>query len=134
METPEDVVIDEHYLDDIPLFMDDLPKDWEKNETLVALESLKRPDTPKEQAEEFKSHGNEALGKKSEKDWKDAIALYTKALTIKCEDNKLNAVIFANRAMAHLKLRESLPSIFFYGWIDLDSVFISKRQLWQSDA
>ncbi|KAI9142630.1 hypothetical protein BKA69DRAFT_1027453 [Paraphysoderma sedebokerense] len=87
----------------VPLFMNQLPTDFENNDVLSALQSLIYDGTPEEVAENFKNQGNEQvqLGKTH---YNDAIHFYTLGIDQNCSDNKLNSMLHSNRAYVNLEL------------------------------
>jgi tetratricopeptide (TPR) repeat protein len=89
--------------DAVPLFMRDLPEDYEDNVALQALQALAYDGTPQEIAENFKEQGGDAF---STKRFKDAAEYYTKALA-QPHDELTPALIMAcylNRAACQLEL------------------------------
>jgi tetratricopeptide (TPR) repeat protein len=58
-------------------------------------------EVPTENAENFKTQGNEHYAAKS---WQDAIIYYTRALDEKCDNTKLNVACYTNRAAVNLEL------------------------------
>ena len=94
---------DEEQTESIPLFMDDAEfLGSEDNEAAAALKAiLSEEDTPELQAEELKEKGNEEL-KKGLSHRPVALNRYTQALDLKCKDQKLNSVIYSNRAHLHM--------------------------------
>ncbi|RKP13803.1 hypothetical protein BJ684DRAFT_9548 [Piptocephalis cylindrospora] len=101
---PDWALTEERFLeemDQVPLFMKDLPDDTEDNVAIQALQALAFDGTPEEIAENFKNQGNEQF---SGKNWKEAVKFYTQALDQKCEDQALNVACYTNRAAANLEL------------------------------
>eukprot|EP00842_Homolaphlyctis_polyrhiza_P002085 jgi/Hompol1/2878/HPOL_003054-RA len=88
-----------------PLFMQHTPteREMEENETLAALQSLTFDGLPEEVAENFKNQGNDAF-RAGPKSYNDAIAFYTKGIAAKANDDKLNSILYSNRAAVNLEL------------------------------
>ncbi|KAL9981564.1 hypothetical protein ACROYT_G010282 [Oculina patagonica] len=59
-------------------------------------------------AEVYKNQGNEEYRKK---DFINAIHFYTEGIKVNCKDEKLNAQLYSNRAIANLKLGNHLDSL-----------------------
>ncbi|KAL2916570.1 HSP70/90 co-chaperone [Polyrhizophydium stewartii] len=87
-----------------PLFMSSLTEYAEQNETLSALQSLTFDGTPEEVAENFKVQGNAAFVEGPRK-YKDALTFYTRGLQAKANDDKLNSILYSNRAAVNLELQ-----------------------------
>lgn len=58
-----------------------------------------------EKAEAYKSKGNDEYG---EKNFSNAIRLYTEGIKVNCKDKELNAKLYSNRAIAHFYLGRSI--------------------------
>ncbi|KAI9102803.1 hypothetical protein DFS34DRAFT_610615 [Phlyctochytrium arcticum] len=88
-----------------PFFMRTAPtdKDIEENESLAALHSLIHDGTPEEVATNFKNQGNDCF-KAGKSQYKHAYNYYTKGIAQETGDQKLNAVLYVNRAAVSLEL------------------------------
>ncbi|KAJ3122778.1 hypothetical protein HK098_002469 [Nowakowskiella sp. JEL0407] len=86
-----------------PLFMDSLPEDASENAHLAALQSLVFEGPPNEVALNFKNSGNEAF-QSGKSGYKDAIEYYSKGIAAKADDDKLNSILYSNRAAVNLEL------------------------------
>ncbi|ETO19628.1 HSP-interacting, SSA1 ATPase activity-stimulating, TPR-containing co-chaperone [Reticulomyxa filosa] len=84
----------------IPLFSDNLHPE---NPMAQAIKKLQEETTPETRAKKLKKSGNKAYGLGPER-YNDAIKYYTRALETKCSNHQLNAEIYCNRGMVHLKL------------------------------
>lgn len=84
-------------MDQVPLFMTDVPDNLEEIPALAALQSLIYEGSPEEVAKNFKDQGNEAY-KTGVKGYDDAIKFYTQGLEQQCSDSGLNALLHLNRA------------------------------------
>lgn len=92
-------------IEEFPLFMQSLPSDTSGgNVPLEALQSLLYEGTPEEQAQNFKTQGNECyvLGKPGP--LQDAIRFYSRGLETGCQDRTLLATLHLNRSAACLVL------------------------------
>ena len=101
---------------DHPLFMTDVPsdpRDIDNYPLLTALQSVLYDDqSPEELAEHFRKQGNEAMKFQASRiALQNALTFYTKGLEMECKDDKLNAVLHANRAAVGLKLGEHLKVV-----------------------
>ncbi|CAG8610887.1 1966_t:CDS:2 [Funneliformis mosseae] len=85
----------------VPLFMTEMPE--EESDTLAALQTLIYDGPPEEIAENFKNQGNECF-KVGKSQYNDALEYYTKALDIKCKDDKIIEACLTNRAAVNLEL------------------------------
>eukprot|EP00455_Lapot_gusevi_P011167 TRINITY_DN15134_c0_g1_i4.p1 TRINITY_DN15134_c0_g1~~TRINITY_DN15134_c0_g1_i4.p1 ORF type:complete len:380 (+),score=74.23 TRINITY_DN15134_c0_g1_i4:54-1193(+) len=94
---------DEEELNQHPLFATAFPEAGKENDAFKALKALIDETPPEELAENLKNSGNEAYRMGRDR-WEDAIGYYSDALDKKCSDEKLNSVIFSNRAQVHLSL------------------------------
>lgn len=95
----------ENYLqemNDVPLFMKDLPQDVEDNQALAALQALAYEGSPREIAGNFKAQGNDWY---KEGKYSDALEFYNKALAQDFEDEPLTLSLYLNRAACHLALK-----------------------------
>ncbi len=94
---------DDDETESIPLFMDDDQfLGSEGNEAADALKAIMdEQDTPELRAEELKDEGNAEL-KKGLSHRPVALNRYSQALELKCKDQKLNSVIYSNRAHVHM--------------------------------
>jgi tetratricopeptide (TPR) repeat protein len=89
-------------MDEVPLFMTDVPENVGEIPALAALQSLLYDDgTPEEVAANFKAQGNEAY-KLGPSGYADAIKFYGQGLEQRCADAGLNALLHLNRAAVHL--------------------------------
>lgn len=88
-------------LNKMPFFMTQLEAGTENTE-LEALKALAYEGEPHEVAGNFKNQGNDQYKAKR---YKDARALYTKGIDVKCDDTKINEALFANRAICELELK-----------------------------
>lgn len=88
-------------MDEVPLFMTDLPDNLEEIPALAALQSLIYEGSPVEVARNFKDQGNEAY-KSGPNGYDDAIKYYTQGLDQKCTDAGLNALLHLNRAAVQI--------------------------------
>jgi tetratricopeptide (TPR) repeat protein len=88
-------------MDEVPLFMTDVPDNVQDIPALAALQALIYDGSPEEVAKNFKDQGNEAY-KTGQKGYQDAIKYYTQGLEQKCSDNILNALLHLNRAAVHI--------------------------------
>lgn len=94
---------------DHPLFMEDMPRDISDNPNLLALQSLIYDgQSQEEMAEHFKKMGNEAfrISPATPVSAQNALACYTKALEMECENKALNSQLHSNRAAISLRLNE----------------------------
>jgi hypothetical protein len=87
-----------------PLFMDQLPDDWEHVDDLAALKHIDNEGTPEECAENEKERGNNQSKLKNFLAYARAIEHYTNALKYKCNNQKLNSQCYSNRAAMNLLL------------------------------
>ncbi|CAL9731265.1 hsp70/Hsp90 co-chaperone Cns1p [Monosporozyma unispora] len=87
-------------LNKMPFFMTQL--DGSENVELEALKALAYEGEPYEVAGNFKNQGNDLYKTKK---YKDARALYTKGIDVKCDDAKINEALFSNRAACELELK-----------------------------
>ncbi|UZJ51075.1 hypothetical protein CBS101457_000395 [Exobasidium rhododendri] len=89
-------------LDNIPLFMKDLPVNGSEDTTAIdALQSLTFDGTPDEVATTFKNQGNEYFVAKR---YKEARGFYTQGIDVTPEDEKLRESLLLNRAACNLEL------------------------------
>ncbi|ANB12807.1 Cns1p [Sugiyamaella lignohabitans] len=87
----------------LPFFMTDLEADeGEDNVEIEALKALAYDGEPDEIATNFKEQGNDCY---RQKNYKDAIEFYTKALDVKCEVDEINVACYVNRAACNLELK-----------------------------
>ena len=56
-------------------------------------------------AEAYKNEGNNEY---NQKNFNNAIDLYTKGIKVTCKDEELNAILYSNRAAARFNLGEKL--------------------------
>ncbi|EDO16486.1 hypothetical protein Kpol_513p2 [Vanderwaltozyma polyspora DSM 70294] len=92
-------------LNRMPFFMtklDDTDGDGGSNVTLDALKALAYEGEPHEIAGNFKNQGNDLYKVKR---FRDARELYNKAIDVKCDDDKINESLYANRAACELELK-----------------------------
>lgn len=87
-------------LNKMPFFMTQL--DGDENPELEALKALAYEGEPHEVAGNFKNQGNDLY---KAKNYRDARALYTKGIDVKCDDAKINEALFSNRAVCELELK-----------------------------
>ena len=66
----------------------------------------------------YKNEGNEDF---TQKNFSNAISLYTEGIKVNCEDKVLNAQLYSNRATAHFYLGENI--CFFYRFRKLKDYF-----------
>ena len=94
---------DEKEVESIPLFMEEAEfQAAEGNDTVEALKAvMDEQTTPETLADEAKEKGNAEL-KKGVSHRPVALQRYGEALAYKCSDQKLNSVIYANRAHVHM--------------------------------
>lgn len=89
----------------IPMFMSSAPEEFDpqKYPELATIQAILHDEdrTPEEKADDLKNEGNSYF---KEKNYEKAILSYTAALSMKCSDKDLNAIIFSNRAAAHFYL------------------------------
>lgn len=89
----------------VPLFMKDLPTEDEASTSssaaLDALQSLAFSGTPNEQANNFKSHGNDYFKAKRHR---DALGFYDQAIAVEPDDAELLLSLHLNRAACQLAL------------------------------
>lgn len=97
-KTTDDVLAE---LNKMPFFMTQLDDSGE-NAGIEALKALAYEGEPHEIAGNFKNQGNDSY---KEKDFKGARSLYTKGIDVKCNDDKINEALYANRAMCELELK-----------------------------
>lgn len=88
-------------MDEVPLFMTEVPENVGEIPALAALQSLLYDGSPEEVAANFKAQGNEAY-KLGAAGYADAVKFYTQGLEQKCSDAGLNALLHLNRAAVHL--------------------------------
>lgn len=89
----------------LPFFMTELDEtDGEggQNESLEALKSLAYDGEPHEIATNFKNQGNDCY---KAKQYKNAVAYYTKGLDVECNVDAINAALLVNRAACNLELK-----------------------------
>ena len=87
-----------------PMFCADVPADISSSPGLVAMQNLIYDEPPETVAQNFKTNGNEALGRGL---LADAVIFYTKGLEMETGvSGKLRAILFSNRAQCYLKLRK----------------------------
>lgn len=87
-----------------PAFMTKTPtqEEIDNNPALAALQAIKYEDEdPVARAEAYKEDGNYEYNRKK---FKEAIAAYTEAIKVKCDDAHLNAILYTNRATAQICL------------------------------
>lgn len=98
-------------LDNVPLFMHDLPNEQDKaadpgRETsdvaLEALQNLAHAGTPEEIASNFKDQGNEYFQGKR---FREAASFYTQGLQAKPPEGKIKQSLLLNRAACNLELK-----------------------------
>lgn len=97
-KTTDDVLSE---LNKMPFFMTQLDDSGE-NAGIEALKALAYEGEPHEIAGNFKNQGNDCF---KAKDPKAARSLYTKGIDVKCNDDKINESLYANRAMCELELK-----------------------------
>jgi hypothetical protein len=109
--TPGSYKIDPDAWESMPMFMDDITdKDVAEYDAVAALSNVMFVEVPAEEvADKCKGEGNKfvqlaltatvILQKKNY--GRSAVKSYTEALQAKCADRKMNAMIYANRSMAH---------------------------------
>lgn len=96
---------------DHPLFMKEIPRNIDDNPDLVALQQLVFGEkTPEQIALQFKNVGNDFLAD-GKKRYKEAIQAYTKGLEEEAKDDKLNSIIYGNRAQAYLNLNQFVEAV-----------------------
>ncbi|ORM40091.1 Tetratricopeptide repeat protein 4 -like protein [Babesia sp. Xinjiang] len=96
---------------DHPLFMEELPHDPSGNEDLEALHQLLAEGETRESiAEKYKEVGNGYV-QQGPYFYEAAISSYTKGIDAECNNTKLNAQLYLNRALVHLKLRNFVKCI-----------------------
>ena len=100
----------QNMLETHPFFMDSAPLPGEENPYYDAMMALKEDESPLTIAENFKESGNLAF-KKGPTRYQDAITYYTNALDANCTDNSLNSVIFCNRALVQLSLKNYAKTV-----------------------
>uniref|UniRef100_A0A914WBG3 Cns1/TTC4 wheel domain-containing protein n=1 Tax=Plectus sambesii TaxID=2011161 RepID=A0A914WBG3_9BILA len=99
-------------LDSHPAFMNDLKpnESGEYSEAIQALQALKYDDEndPKDSAERYKLEGNKHFKFKK---YRWAIDCYTNGIKAMCSDRQMNAVLYANRAAAQVRLGNKRSAI-----------------------
>lgn len=89
----------------IPMFMTSAPDEFDpqKYPELAAMQAILHDEdrTPEEKAEDLKNEGNSYF---KEKKYEKATVSYSAALSMKCSNRDLNAIVFCNRAAAHFHL------------------------------
>ena len=92
-------------LNRLPFFMTELDEtdgDKGENAELEALRQLAYDGEPDEVATNFKNQGNDCY---KAKDYKNAIAYYTKGLEVECDVPAINVALLINRAACNLELK-----------------------------
>ncbi|CCH62619.1 hypothetical protein TBLA_0H03380 [Henningerozyma blattae CBS 6284] len=92
-------------LNRMPFFMtqlDETDGEGGVNDNLEALKALAYEGEPHEIAGNFKNRGNEFYKLKQ---YRDAREVYTKGIDVKCDDDKINESLYANRAACELELK-----------------------------
>jgi tetratricopeptide (TPR) repeat protein len=97
--TPDEIV---KSLKKLPFFMTEIEDGEEENEQLEALKALAYEGEPHEIALNFKNQGNDWY---REKNYKDAIEYYTKALAVQCGVDEIDLACYLNRAACNLELK-----------------------------
>jgi tetratricopeptide (TPR) repeat protein len=92
----------ERELDEIPLFMNELPTERSDNAAIAAMQDLAEEETPEERAEHFKNSGNECLQHGGSRWWDDAIEYYTRAIRCGSKDFPKVSIYFSNRAAVQI--------------------------------
>lgn len=98
-KTTEDVMSE---LNKLPFFMTELDENANDNVELEALRALAYEGEPHEIAANFKNQGNDCY---KLKDYKNAVEFYTKGIEVDCNDDKINASLYSNRAACNLELK-----------------------------
>lgn len=93
---------------DLPLFMEDAPRNIDENPDLLALQSLVYDGhTDEEMAEHFRKLGNEAFRTSTGPiASQNALLAYTKGLEMEGKDGALNSQLYSNRAAVSLRVEE----------------------------
>ncbi|GFE53393.1 tetratricopeptide repeat-containing protein, putative [Babesia ovis] len=120
MDDDDDYIIDPEFLRqfteqygdvDHPLFMEEIPHDIAGNEDLEALQQLLAEGETRESiAEKYKEVGNEYV-QQGAYFYEAAISSYTKGIEAQAKDEKLNAHLYLNRALVHLKKKDFVKCI-----------------------
>ncbi|PRT53990.1 Hsp70/Hsp90 co-chaperone CNS1 [Wickerhamiella sorbophila] len=97
-DKPVDHVLKE--LNKVPFFMTEMPD--EENPAVEALKAMAYEGEPHEIAQNFRNQGNDCFKLKQ---YKDAIAFYTKALDQSCRVDEIELACLGNRAQANLELK-----------------------------
>ncbi|CCE65497.1 hypothetical protein TPHA_0L01420 [Tetrapisispora phaffii CBS 4417] len=98
-----DEVLEE--LNRMPFFMtklDDSDGNGGSNVTLDALKALAYEGEPHEIAENFKKQGNEAYKLKQ---YRNARVLYERGIEVNCNNDKINELLFVNKAACELEMK-----------------------------
>jgi len=103
----------------------------ESNPTLAAISNLLYQDsTPEEIADRLKDKGNEAL-KRGKKYYNDAIKHYSEGIAQKCSDNKLQSILFSNRAAVNLMMGNEFHYLLELS-IDISFVQETTARCWKT--
>ncbi|KAF8339560.1 uncharacterized protein EI90DRAFT_3143980 [Cantharellus anzutake] len=96
-----EAVSDEKW-NDTPLFMTELPKNYEDNPQLAALQALVHEGPPDERAENFKNQGNEHF---REKRYREAASFYSQGVEAGPTSSVLLEALYCNRAACNLEFQ-----------------------------
>lgn len=97
-DKPVDYVLNE--LNKVPFFMTEMTD--EENPAVEALKAMAYEGEPDEIAQNFRNQGNDCFKLKQ---YKDAIAFYTKALDQNCKVDEIELACLGNRAQANMELK-----------------------------
>ncbi|GIX61520.1 dnaJ domain containing protein, putative [Babesia caballi] len=96
---------------DHPLFMEEIPHDSESNEDLAALQKLlAEGETRDSIAEKYREVGNGYV-QQGAFYYEAAISSYTNGIEAQAKNEKLNAQLYLNRALVHLKLKNYVKCV-----------------------
>lgn len=89
--------------------MTEIPKEGVNNPLIEGLSNLAYDDSPENNAQNLNDQGNTLIRKyKTPKDiyyLKQAVKAYDDGLLQECNDNRINAKLYSNRAMCNMKLK-----------------------------
>ena len=101
----------EEEMDKHPFFTKNQNVGYESHPMVDALRQLKYDEefnSKKELVNNYKEDGNENFRQKK---YRWAVDSYSKAISINCEDNQLNSIVYNNRASAHYHLQNYRSSV-----------------------
>ena len=96
------------YFKNHPLFMNEVPENYQENDMLMGISSIVNNDSPENLAKSMNEKANQMM-KEHMKDqdndyWlKKALMIYSDGIAQKCTDIQLNAKLYSNRALVQFK-------------------------------